>query len=197
MTELEVLTKEIHIRTGHRDRILTQLEVLESKQKKQTRVLELQEQALALIQQIAIETQEQLNYQVASIATEAFNAILDDPYEFSLIMDVKYGRTEACPVFIRNGEERCNPMQETGGGAVDIAAFGLRISLLLLSQRFRRVLVLDEPFRNLSKEYQKFAAELLETLAERLGIQIIMVTHESVLMDNIQNTVNLEKAAGG
>jgi DNA repair exonuclease SbcCD ATPase subunit len=50
------------------------------------------------------------------------------------------------------------------------------------------VLILDEPFRYLSTDLQSKASEMLNEISERLGLQIIMVTHEEELVDEVDKT---------
>ena len=73
-------------------------------------------------------------------------------------------------------------MTAAGGGVVDVAAFALRLSCyLIMSPRPEPVIILDEPFRFVSKEYQGQVAELLEELSAKLGLQFVIVTHEEEL----------------
>jgi len=77
---------------------------------------------------------------------------------------------------------RMNPSADSGGGAVDVAAFALRLSLWSLQNpRSRNTIILDEPFRFLSKDLHHKAGELLKQISETLGIQLIIVTHEKEL----------------
>jgi ABC-type Fe3+/spermidine/putrescine transport system ATPase subunit len=71
-----------------------------------------------------------------------------------------------------------DPLDATGGGVCDVAAFALRVACLMLSQPpKRRLLVADEPFRFVSEEYRPAVRQMIETLADELGIQFILVTH--------------------
>jgi len=75
-------------------------------------------------------------------------------------------------------------MTAAGGGVVDVAAFALRLSCLMLSKPpLRRILILDEPFKYVSERrgYRERVRQLLESLAEEMGIQILMVTHIEAL----------------
>lgn len=66
----------------------------------------------------------------------------------------------------------------TGGGVIDIVSILLRIFVLFYFRSdVRRLLVLDEPFKHLSAEYQDGVAKLLEHLSEQTGIQMIIVSH--------------------
>lgn len=139
-------------------------------------------EARRIAQEVAAAVQEAAHARVADVVSRSLAAVFDESaYEFKILFEAKRGRTEARLVFVRDGEE-ADPLSAAGGGAVDVAAFALRLSVLLLSRPpRRRLLVLDEPFRMLSREYAPRARLLLEMLSRELGVQIIMVTHNADL----------------
>ena len=100
----------------------------------------------------------------------------EDAYEFRILTEQKRGRTEARAVFVRD-EEEFDALSSIGGGVVDVAAFALRIAVLLARTDSRRVFVADEPFRFVSANYRPQVRYLLEKLAEELDVQFILVTH--------------------
>lgn len=138
--------------------------------------------ALGVAQTVAVEIQELAHKKIATIVTRSLAIVFDDsPYEFKILFEQKRGRTEAELVFEREGL-RVEPLAAAGGGVVDVAAFALRLSCLLLSRPpLRRVLVLDEPFKMLSRDRVGRVRELLEILTKELGVQIILVTHDTAL----------------
>ena len=82
-------------------------------------------------------------------------------------------------VFERNGEQ-FDPLLAAGGGVLAVACFALRLSVLYLTkQSVRPIMILDEPFVQLSVEYRERMAALLEELSDRFGFQFIMVTHST------------------
>ena len=138
-------------------------------------------EAQALIQEIAKVVQTQGQEQISSIVSRCLEAVCDDPYEFRIVFEEKRGRTEARLVFCRDGLE-LDPTTESGLGVVDVAAFALRLSCLLLSRPTKRkLLVLDEPFKFISENVVGKVRDLLISLSEELQVQIIMVTHEKGL----------------
>jgi DNA repair exonuclease SbcCD ATPase subunit len=104
-------------------------------------------------------------------------AVFDEPYEFKMAFVEKRGRTEVELTFEKDGQV-VDPLGASGGGVVDVASFALRVAAILLSgPKSRRLLVLDEPFKFLSKMYRPRIRQLLEELAKEMSMQIIMVTH--------------------
>ena len=161
-----------------------QLDSEYKKERKQVRQLkkltEVVEKALALTQIVAQQTQEELEYRISDIVTTALSSVFPDPYEFKVHFEIKRGKTEAKLVFSRDGEE-LDPLTASGGGVVDVASFALRLSCYLLQPQNQRVMILDEPFRFVSKEFLPAVSDLIEELSEKLDIQFIIVTHEEEL----------------
>ena len=75
-----------------------------------------------------------------------------------------------------------DPFEAFGGGVVNLTAFLLRV---LLHHRFKlaKLLVLDESFNNVSTEggYLERTSELLRSLADDYGFDILTVTHQPEL----------------
>ena len=147
-------------------------------ERKLQRVME----AHQLIQDVAQTIQQECHSKIATVVTRCLEAVFEeDAYQFTMRFEQKRGRTEAELLLTRNGME-IDPMTAAGGGIVDVTAFALRlVSLILMRPTLRRVFVADEPFRFLSKTYRPRVRQLIETLADEMDIQFIMVTHDPML----------------
>lgn len=86
-------------------------------------------------------------------------------------------------VTTKAGEVVGDPMDSFGGGPVNIMSFLLRV---LMIHRFKlaRLLVLDESFNNVSREYLGAVSALLKTLVDDHGYHILAVTHQPELAAN-------------
>lgn len=134
-------------------------------------------EAVACVQAVAHVVQQETHTAIASVVTRCLQAVFPDPYEFQILFEERRGRTEARLVFVRDGEA-VSPLDSSGGGVVDVAAFALRLACLMLAQPARRrLVVLDEPFKFVSADYLPAVRQLLEDLAAELGVQFVMVTH--------------------
>ena len=135
------------------------------------------EEAQRVVQTVAKAVQEEAHDRIAGVVTRCLAAVFDEPYEFHLRFEQARGRTEARLVFVREGME-VNPIDASGGGVVDVAAFALRLSCLMLTRpASRRVVILDEPFKFVSADRRERVRAMLLGLAADLGVQFIMVTH--------------------
>lgn len=149
-------------------------------------------EAQATLQTIAQGIQNQAHAKIARVATRCIKSVFgEDSYELRIEFDRKRGKTEARIVLVKEGIE-VDPLDAAGGGVVDVISIALRIACLTLSRpRRRQLLVLDEPFRFVSKGYRPAVRRLIEVLAEELGIQFLLVTHSQEFM--IGKVIDLEE----
>lgn len=162
-------------------------------QKQNEKRLKYLEQAQVFLQKVAQDTQSQLKIHVEDIVQLALDAIFPDKYIFEIQFNISYGKTIAELVFIsKQSGYVVDPMLASGGGVVDICSFALRLACWTLSKGIDKVIILDEPFRFLSKNLQERAGTLLKELSNRLNIQIILTTHLDALIDAADNTINIK-----
>ncbi len=151
------------------------------------------EQASMIIQLVSKQTQEQLEYKVSELVSLALKSVLDDPYEMRLRYETKRSKTEAQFLFEKNGKLE-DPLTATGGGAVDIASFALRVALWNLSRnKTDNVLVLDEPFRFVSRDLLPKTGLMLREISKKLNLQIIMVSHLDDLIEDADKVFKVTK----
>lgn len=142
--------------------------------------LALQQQAVEIVQLVAQAVQQAVHSKIASVVSNCLEAVFDEPYTFHIEFERKRNRTEALLEFERNGL-RLDPMSASGGGTVDVATFALRVACLVLRKDIEQTLILDEPFRFLSKDLHHRLRPLLEGLSKDLGVQFIIVSHMDAL----------------
>lgn len=133
--------------------------------------------AQTLLQSAAQAVQQRAHDQIAAVVTKCLQSVFEEPYEFIIHFEKKRGRTEARLAFLCDGKE-IDPLDGMGGGVIDIASLALRLACITLRKpKGRKLLVLDEPFKNVNGSANRDrAAALLLTLAEEFGVQIIMTT---------------------
>jgi DNA repair exonuclease SbcCD ATPase subunit len=148
---------------------------------KVTERLKRTQDAQEVLQLLAQAVQQQAHQRISAVVSSCLSAVFGEgAYTFKIEFERKRGKTEASLRFVR-GDLDIDPLTASGGGAIDVAAFSLRVACLVLHRpRLSRVVVLDEPFRYVSAEYQDNVRGMLEGLAKDMGIQVIMVTHQEV-----------------
>jgi|TARA_R100001530_G_C4284307_1_gene146394 DNA repair ATPase RecN len=135
--------------------------------------------ATIILQDVAKQTQKELEYHLGSLVTLALNAVFPDPPEFVVKFELRRGQTE-CDLLFREEGEEYKPIEGSGGGPMDVASFALRVAFWSLN-RNSPVLVLDEPMRNLSPDLHEKAGEMIKDVSKKLGLQIIMVSHSETI----------------
>jgi len=161
-----------------------------------TRAIKHSERAQVIIQKVAKDTQSQLEIHISDIVSTALETIFDNPYKFKIEFVIKRNKTECELVFEKDGET-INPLNGTGGGVVDTASFALRIALWTLqTPKSRNTIILDEPFKWLSKDLIPRASLLLKELSQKLNIQFIIVTHIEGLTEEADKVFNVKLKEG-
>lgn len=148
--------------------------------------LELHEQAAALLNTLAEQRQESAQRQVEDLVTRALQVIFDEHLSFRMVQSVKANRAEVDFV-IRSeygGVVVETPVLDArGGGMAAVVGFVLRLVVLLLTPGARRFLALDESFAHVSASYEPRVAEFLREVADKAGVQLLLVTHSSAYGD--------------
>ena len=141
--------------------------------------LEASAEALTVAREIAKEIQQQAHQRVSDVVTRCIKTVFgDDSYEFRIMFEEKRNKTEARIALIKDGQEISPPIDASGGGVIDVAAFALRIAVLnLIKPARRRFVVLDEPFRFVSADKLPIVLSLMEYLADTMEMQFLMVNH--------------------
>jgi DNA repair exonuclease SbcCD ATPase subunit len=154
--------------------------------------IEFSEKAQGIIQAVARATQSELEYRITEPVSLALEAVYDNPYKMAAKFEITGRGTTECHLgFERNGNT-IKPTDSSGGGPIDIASYALRISCWSLSQpRSRPVLILDEPFRFVSRNKMPLAGQMLKETSRQLGLQIIIITHIPELMECADRIINV------
>jgi len=149
--------------------------------KEKKRELQRHEKAREIIREVGIKTQQQLSFHISDITSLALEAVFVNPYKLIVDFVQRRNKTECDLYFDRDGN-RVDPLGASGGGAVDIASFALRIASWSMQRpKSRNVIILDEPLRFLSANHQEQASQMIKEISEKLGIQFIIITHEPIL----------------
>lgn len=188
MSILDEYKYAVERKIGQMEQIEKRISELEKDRVAYKKDAELSSKAQEIIQSVAKATQEELEYHISDLVSLALASVFDNPYKLDVKFEIKRGKTECQLSFVR-GDVSIHPMTASGGGAVDIASFGLRVALWSLSRpRTAPILLIDEPFKHLSRNMHGKASEMLSTISKRLGVQIIMVSHSDDLIDCADKT---------
>lgn len=190
------LRRNLEQKKGERNQLQEQIRSTKEELKTARKDLRRHERAGEVLKAVALKTQQQLQYHISDIATMALEAVFPDPYELVAEFVQRRNKTECDLLFERDGE-RLDPLTASGGGAVDVASFALRVASWSMERpRLRNVLILDEPFRYLSAGLLPRASEMMREVAEKLNLQIVMVTHSEELMEGANRVFTVKQRKG-
>lgn len=170
-----VLDKE----KGKKEEVLNIISSTKKELKEQLDLKETIEEASFIIKTVAQKTQKRLEFCISELVTLALSSVFPEKeYKFKISFEQKRDKTEVNFYFEDKNGELINPIDDSGGGVIDIASFALRLSLFaIMPNKSDNVFILDEPFKHLRGEiYQIRTSELLKTISNKLGIQIIIIS---------------------
>ncbi len=187
-------------RVGQKLLIEKDIRLLKESMVEDKKQLRAHEKAKEVIRQVGLKTQQQLSYNISEITSMALNAVLKEPYDLEIEFVERRNKTE-CDIFFKRDGNIIDPY-DGGGGAVDVAAFALRVASWSMQRpRSRNTLLLDEPFKHLKgEEANRKMLEMVHQVSTKLGLQIVMVSDERVsreatieLTDKLFETVKNKK----
>lgn len=181
MPDVKYFRAKLEQQKGQKMQIEQTLETLTNDIKEKKRSLHKHEEAKEIIRVVGLKTQEQLQFHISDIVSLAMDSVFVDPYKLKVEFIQRRNKTE-CDLFFERDGMMVDPISATGGGAVDVASFALRIASWSMSRpKTRNTIILDEPLRYLSADNQERASAMIKELSKRLGLQFIIVTHSEIL----------------
>lgn len=180
-TRLKDLRSRVDNEKGKQSQVMSDVRKLKGNIRALRKAVKNHEKAREILKLVGGQTQQQLQFHISDITSLALDAVFPDPYILEARFIERRNKMECDLFFVRDGEEM-DPMDASGGGTIDIASFALRIASWSMARpNSRNTIILDEPMKNLSEEYQEQASKMIKEVSDRLGLQFIIVTHEPVL----------------
>jgi len=192
---IKEIGQKLSVRQGRKEGVLDNIQGTKKDITVRKETLTYLEEAREIIKLVGIKTQDQLEYHISDITSLALESVFSNPYRLNVNFIERRNKTECDLTFERN-EKEIDPLDSAGYGAVDVASFALRVacwSLQSKRMKLRNTIILDEPFRFLSVDYREDASAMLKEVGDKLGIQFIIVTHDSVLSKWADNTIKISK----
>lgn len=197
MNSLTSLRHSLERHKGKYETLTKALHLSKEEKNKYHILLLIAEKAAAIIQQVARLTQKEIEFRVSELVSHGLAAVFDQPYTYELKYVLRRDKTEA-DQYWKIGEHSYLP---NGGGVRDVTAYALQIAALVLSllqkRNVRPVLFLDEPFKGLKPSlYQERAGRIVQELSKALGIQIIIITHNTALSSQMDKAYKIQLDKG-
>jgi len=187
-TKFSSIKDQYHILEGKRQALASTFE------KSQAEIVELDDmlveldKCLNVFEVLISSKKEEIKRRIESLVTQGLQTIFERPdYKFSIGMEIKRGVMTASPMVhsLFQGEEFIGePIESHGGGLCDVISFLLQVIVLLaFGQKLERILICDEVFKHVSRQFLPNVSEFLTYLTEKTGLQLILVTHQQELMN--------------
>lgn len=146
------------------------------------RQLESYERICGALTKIGEKEQSQAQRQIEELVTRALQVIFGEELSFKLVPRVLRDQAALDMVLVSTYGDTVieTPVMEArGGGMAAVVGFVLRLVVLLLSPGVRRFLALDESFAHVSASYEPRVAEFLREVADKAGVQLLLITHST------------------
>lgn len=181
MEQLQLFKEDILKRKGKKEQIESDISVLEKTLTKKKKKLIYLEEAQQIVNIVGLKTQQQLQYHISDITSLAMESVFPNPYKVVLEFIEKRNKTE-CEIYFERNKKKKDPLRSGGHGAANIASFSLRVAgFSLENPKPRNVMILDEPFKDLSPRFHEPASEMTKEVSKQLGLQLIIVSHKPSL----------------
>lgn len=192
--ELDILEKKLWFLKGERNANIKELKTLIAQLDELKEEKKLWEECNALFKNAALLTQQEFINQIEKIAQLVLNFVLGEKkYCLKVDLELKHSKNSAKIYLVKDGV--ILPPLQTSGGIAELAAFSLILALFRVTTREREsILFLDEPFKSLKgNEYPAKAAAILYSLAHKLGIQIVIISHSHVQIEYADTIYRIEQ----
>jgi hypothetical protein len=203
MNEIEEIISDIRDKKSRRDALALDIKEIGGTIEYNKKYLESAIEAQAILQSVALETQQEIEETISSIVTLALSSVdtgdasMPKPPKFVVRITEKRGAAE-CEFLFKEGNREQKPTECSGFGYVDIADYALRIVFIVLETEYlnkdiSKILLLDEPFRNVDPELQYQVSNMVRMVSEDLGFQQIIVSHAKGLNRSAHKAFSVSK----
>lgn len=154
--------------------------------------LEVCSKAIEFIEQVATEERRNVKKKVEDLITSCLHEVFDDSYSVEFEYGMKRAKTSVEVFSVRKCEDGLVVKREIdgiGGGLADAISLPLKLIVLLNDSGLERNFIIDEPGKHLSINHVPKFAHFLKTISQKLGVQIIMLSHHTC-MDLFADSIN-------
>ncbi len=155
--------------------------------------------ALYLLEQCNIAARDFVKVEVEQLVTQGLRSIFeDDTIQFNIDFVMKRNQIEAEFTLSREEDKvriQGDILSSYGGGIVDVISISLRIIIMQL-MKVKGPLILDEPGKMISARFISAFGKFLTEVSNTFDRQIIMITHNSKLVEFANNTIEVYQTRG-
>lgn len=199
--QVETNQRKIDAAVGEARAVLARGNALRDEIKNLTQEIEDLDKAAALLNSMGEQRQAQAQGVIETLVTQGLQTIFDETLSFHIVSSVK-GKSPVIDFVIRTtlgGKVIDTPVMDArGGGLAAVVGFLLRLVVLSLQTKDfgHKLLVLDETFAHVSAEYLPGVSQFLRQVVDEFGLQIIMVTHQTELIEDADVVYRFSQTQG-
>ncbi len=132
---------------------------------------------------------------MASLITYGLKTIFDDQ-DLSFIPEITKKNDKINIELKTNNGGIEGGFKAFGGSVAVIESFLLRI-LCMLKKKYARILILDETFAAVGEEYIANTGKLIAELSKKIGLDVLLVTHQKEFQHNADNVFRVKESKNG
>lgn len=184
-TDLEIKKNKVELLKARKESLEKKIEELE---------IEKLDQALLILQKLSEKQRDIAKTRLEELGTQALQYSLGSNYRMEIEIPQSKKRPQAFLYVIDEDKGvKTSPLDDNGGGMVDIISIALRLVVIQAhSPVIDGPIILDEPFKMVSKEYIPMLSDFLKKISDDFGRQIIMVTHNEFLAESCDTRIIIE-----
>jgi hypothetical protein len=195
---LEERRAELARKQAENDLLSRQITEMEDRIVEAAKGLEVGQEALGFLEELANGRRGAMKGRIESVATEALRMVYGDSYRVELTYGTKNNRSSLEIEMVRGtpaGEVR-RDMGGFGGGVADTISVPMRLMVLVGSRQTDKVCVLDECWKHIDAVRIEMVGQFLRVLAEKLGMQVVFCTHHQALRPFADRTYEVSESGG-
>jgi DNA repair exonuclease SbcCD ATPase subunit len=203
-TELEMVNLEARVKSlgaeiseleGQRTILAKQLTTSEAAIIQFAETIKLDEKSIEVLALVQRATRDKIKESFEQMVTFALQSIYQQDYKFRLDFDTRGNLGEMnFQIKPPDCEDYLDLKDCTAGGSYDIVALALRFILIqVLRPKIEGFIMLDEPTKQLSKEYRENELNFYKYIADKLGRQLIVITHSEVVVNQAEDKIEVGK----
>lgn len=188
LDDFEALRERIRTAKAHRQILRSQAAKLEVEEAEARRKADVYQRCSEICKKWLEESLAKNVHSMADLATMGLRHVIKDQnLTFRVQQEAKYNRMAMKFILEEKGEDGSviegDPLNSYGGGAAAVISLVLRLAVMS-RMKMGNLLLLDESMIWVSAAYVANAAAFMRHLAERTGVNILMVTHNPEFIAN-------------
>lgn len=196
---IELRKAELTRKLNENDLIDRQASEAEDGMLKAAEQMELSTEALEFLEEVANSRRGSMKGRIESVLTEALQLVYGPTRSVEMTYAVKNNRSHLNFELVKQtkaGEvRRVLDGKGAGLGVSDTVSVPLRLLVLMGSRSSERVCVLDECYKHVDKERVLLVVQFLKVLTERLGMQVLLLSHHEDLRDKVDASWRVSEGA--